>query len=380
MDKIRKSEIKKIAIFSQYYPPHLGGIENYVKNVENELLKRGYEVVIVTAQYDKSLKNIEVNGNQKIYRLPVFKIFSSRYPIPKRNSIYKDLIGKIKEENIDFIILNTRFFKNTFIGANIANNNSIPCFAIDHGCAHLTVDNKVLDLLGSWYEHFITMILKNKVKNFYGISNASNAWLTHFNIVSSGTLNGAVNLEDLEKFKISKSDKEIIITYAGRLLKQKGVLDILNAFNNLSKKYDNIYLYIAGNGNLDDYIKEKYDNDRIKLVGYLNHDELMELYSKTNIFVYPPIWPEGLGLSVIEAGLMKCSVIISDQKGILEIVPNEEYGLITTNNNENIEELMEKLITDKKLREETSNNLHDRVINNFVWEKTVDKIEDIMKN
>lgn len=371
-------KVKTIAIFSEYYPPHLGGLENYVKNIGEELLRRGYKVIIVTSQYDEKLSNIEKHGNLKIFRLPVHKIFSSRYPIPKKNSLYKDTMLKLSEEKVDFIILNTRFFLNSHIGANFANDNLIPCILIDHGCAHLTVDNKILDLFGSWYEHFITFLLKKKVKNFYGISGASNNWLKHFKIISSGTLNGAVNIKDSENYTIKKDNKKIIITYAGRLLKQKGVLNLLDAFSNLSKKYDNIYLYIAGKGNLLDYIKDKYNSDRIKLLGYLSHDELMKLYAKTNIFVYAPIWPEGLGLSVIEAGLMKCSVIVSDQKGILEVVPNKKYGLITSNNNENLEFLLENLITDEKLRKTLSNNLYNRVIENFTWGKTVDNIEKII--
>ena len=127
-----------------------------------------------------------------------------------------------------------------------------------------------------------------------------------------------------------------------------------------------------------DYIKGKYNSDRIKFLGYLSHDELMKLYAKTNIFVYAPIWPEGLGLSVIEAGLMKCSVIVSDQKGILEVVPNQKFGLITSNNNENLESLLKKLITDENLRKTLSNNLYNRVIENFTWKKTVDNIENII--
>ena len=70
--------MKKIAIFSGYYLPHLGGVERYTFNLANKLKQMGYEVIIVSLRYDINLKEIEETEYAKIYRLPTFKLFVIR--------------------------------------------------------------------------------------------------------------------------------------------------------------------------------------------------------------------------------------------------------------------------------------------------------------
>lgn len=371
-------ENKVIAIFSEYYPPHLGGLENYVYNIANKLNGRGYKIILVTTRYSEELMVEEKVENVNIIRYPVHKLFISRYPIPKRNSEYKALMRKLEDEKIDFVILNTRFFLSTYIGAEFSYKMNIPNLVIEHGCEHLTVNNKILDYFGSLYEHFLTKKVSKYINEYYGVSKACNDWLNHFNLNAAGVLNGAVNIDEKDRFPKKTDENKIVFTYAGRLLKQKGVLELVEAFISLCKKYDNIELYIAGKGELQETL-ESYaiKNKDINLMGYLNHDELMRQLSKTDVFVYTPIWPEGLGISVIEAGLLSCATIISNQKGIMEVVPDNTYGLIVDNNHP-LKDCMEMYINDRSLRKKMATNLNERVINKFSWNNTVDEIEKII--
>ena len=64
--------MKKIAIFTGYYLPHTGGVERYTYNLAKELNKQNNEVVIVTTNYDKNLKEIEDLGYAKVYRFILY--------------------------------------------------------------------------------------------------------------------------------------------------------------------------------------------------------------------------------------------------------------------------------------------------------------------
>ena len=77
--------MQTIAIFSGYYLPHLGGVERYTYNLAKKLKNMGYKIIIVTSRYDENLKEIEDTEYAKIFRLPTYKIVSSRYPINKQN-------------------------------------------------------------------------------------------------------------------------------------------------------------------------------------------------------------------------------------------------------------------------------------------------------
>ena len=371
---------KTIAIFSEYYPPHLGGLENYVYNIGNILHKRGYNIIVITTKYDENQNIEEIINGIRILRYPVHKLFVSRYPIPKRDTIYKNIIKKLENLKVDFVILNTRFFLSTSVGASFCKRNKIPNFLIEHGCEHLTVDNKILDYFGSLYEHVLTKSVAGKIDEFYGVSQACNDWLNHFHLKTSGTLHGAVHIEEKDQYNKILNDEKIVFTYAGRLLRQKGVLQLVETFSELSKKYKNIELHLAGKGPLKDELEKiAKENERVCLLGYLTHEELMKQLCKTDVFVYIPIWPEGLGISVIEAGLMKCAAVISNQKGIMEVVPNEEYGYVVDANH-SLYNCLESCIQNSSECIKKAEALHQRVIDVFSWEHTVDSIEEIIIN
>lgn len=367
-----KKRSKTIAIFSGYHLPHLGGIERYTDNLSKQLIKKGYKVIIISSDYNFDKDYIKEEKNIIYIKIPVFKLFISRYPIPKINNEYKKIIKYLKKLNIDKIIVNTRFHLTSLVGAKFGYKNNIKVYLIEHGSNHLTIDNKILDFFGEIYEHLLTKYIKKYVSYYYGVSKEACNWQEHFGIESNGVWYNSIN--DFSKnYMIKKDDKKINIMYAGRILKQKGVIELINCFNKLSKKYKNIYLHIAGDGNLLDKLKNENSNKRIKFYGKLDFDKLCELYAYNDIFVYAPNWPEGLPTSILEAGLMENSVITSLQGGIKEIINDGINGLIVNDKDELLYKL-EYLILHKDIRLKLSKQLKEKILNNFEWGKTSDKI------
>lgn len=371
MKKNKENNIKNILIFSGYHLPHLGGIERYTDNLSKEFKNDGIKVKIISSNYD-NLKHYENINDIENYRIPIFNLFKSRYPIPKKNKEYKIIIKELEKEKYDAIIVNTRFHLTSMIGAKYGKKHNIPVFLIEHGSEHLTIDNKILDFFGAIYEHLLTSFIKKYVNYYYGVSKEACEWQKHFGISSNGVWYNSIN--NFYNQTITKSNKKVIITYAGRILKQKGIYELLEAFIKLEKKYKNIELHIAGDGNQLEIMKEKYKNKKIIFEGKLTFDNLIELYKKTNIFVYAPLWPEGLPTSILEAGHMKCACIGSPQGGIKEIIEHKKNGILVSNQEE-LEESINLLINDEKLREKYSEEIYKTISNKFIWKNTVKKIE-----
>jgi len=369
--------MKTIAIFSGYHLPHLGGIERYTDNLSKELVKKGYKVIIISSDFQFDKNYCEEKEEITLLKIPVYKLFVSRYPIPKINNDYKKVIEKLNSFKIDAIIVNTRFHLTSLVGAKYGKKHHIPVFLIEHGSQHLTVDNKILDYFGSIYEHILTSYVKKFVNYYYGVSKEACNWQKHFKITSNGVWYNSI--KDFSKeYKIKKDKNKINILYAGRILKQKGIVELVDSFNRLSETYDNIYLHIAGDGNLLNTLKSENKNERIIFYGKLNFNELCNLYSKTDIFVYAPNWPEGLPTGILEAGLMECAVISSPQGGNKEIIDNKTGLMI--NNEEELEKALKILIENPKTRKELSSNLKEKVLNNFEWSKTSERIlKDLKK-
>lgn len=372
---------KKIGIFTGYFLPHLGGVERYVDKLSHSLKAMGYEIVIVTSN-DNSLKEYEKNDGYSIYRLPIRNLFKKRYPIPYRNNEYKKLVAKIKKEKINYIILNTRFHLTSLIGARIGKHLNIPVLLIEHGTDHFTVGNKVLDFFGLIYEHLLTHLVKKNVDKFYGVSKNSNIWSSHFGIKANGVFYNAINKNDKQRVKDYYKNKypkdEIVITYAGRLIKEKGILNLLEAFKKIKTK-KKLRLVIAGDGELLETIKATYQQPNVEILGRLDFDHVMALYKRTDIFVYPSLYPEGLPTSILEAGLMECAIIATPRGGTEEVIVDRGHGIIVDGSIESLRLAMQELITDESSRKIMATKVRKRIERLFDWDSVAREVDKEIK-
>lgn len=362
-------ETKTIAIFCGYALPHLGGIERYVDNLTKQLIKLNYKVIVVSSNYD-DFKTIEDNNRVINIRIPIHNIFKKRYPIIKHhNKEYKRAIDELNKYKIDRIIVNTRFHLTSLMGAKYGKKHNIPVYLIEHGSNHLSISNKILDFFGAIYEHVLTWKVKKYVDKYYGVSQDACDWQKHFKINSNGVWYNSINRFD-EDIDIKKSQKEITILYAGRILKEKGIEDLIIAFNKLNKK--NAKLLIAGDGNFLPYLKNKYNQKNIEFLGKTNFDDLIRIYAKTNIFVHPSHYPEGLPTCILEAGLMKCAVIATPNGGTRYFIDGNNG--VVVNSQDELEKELDRLVNNVNLTKKMGEKLHDTVVNNFTWEVTTNKI------
>lgn len=365
--------MKNVVIFSGYYYPHLGGIERYIDNLMRELINNDYRPILVTSNYNNSLSYEEKTG-KIIIRLPIYNIFKNRYPIIKKNKLFKILMNKLSEYDISSIIVNTRFHLTSHIGALYGYKNNIPVYLIEHGSNYVTLNNKLIDFFANRYEDILTYRIKKYISGFYGVSNACGKWLKRFNIKYNGIWYNSIDFN--REVPKRTNHKGVNYMYAGRLLKQKGVSNILDSFSKLEKKYKNIHLFIAGDGPELELYKSKYCSKNISFLGKLDYETLLKYYAKTDIFLYTPLWDEGLPTSILESGLMKCSVICTNKGGIKEVV-NKNNGIIINNIN-SLYKSMEKLLLDKSLRNKLARELNKTIKTSFSWDVTAKKIVNDM--
>ena len=182
------------------------------------------------------------------------------------------------------------------------------------------------------------------------------------------------NFIDVESFNVKTEDKGYAL-YFGRLSREKGIINLINAFTKLEKGV----LYIAGDGPEKDEVKKVIKNNglekRVKLLGFLNKNEMKEVIRKCKFVVVPSIWYENCPYSIIETLCIGKPVIGADIGGIPELVKNNENGFIYKY--DDIDELsfkMKELFDDEKLVKEFSKNAKEIAKDQFSKENYYKKI------
>lgn len=367
---------RTVAFFSGFYVPFFGGIERYTYNISKKLVARGYRVIVITSKHSDDLCDESIEDGIKIYRLPIYNFGKKRYPFLKKNKTYKELLKKIKAENIDYFVINTRFQLPSLLGAKIAKEQGKQAIVTEHGTTYLTSNNKFLDKILNIIEKLLIARVKKNSKIFYGVSQEAADWLSEFAIKSKGVLYNAIDSNDFSKyFKNKKTENKIKISYAGRLQPHfKGVETLLAAFSKLSKEFDNLELTIAGDGPIYQDMVAKYPQENIIFLGEISHDGVMQMNSESDIFVLLSKI-EGFSTALLEAGLLKNALITTNVGGARELLPNDSYGFVIENNEQALIDALRHLITHPEKRKSMQEKTSTHIMKNFTWEITANAFE-----
>ncbi|MEM5821835.1 MAG: glycosyltransferase [Ignisphaera sp.] len=175
----------------------------------------------------------------------------------------------------------------------------------------------------------------------------------------------AVELELLNG--VSRSKRDNVVIYYGRISREKGTFDLLKAWSIVEKEVD-AYLYLAGG--FEDYktkIKfsetiKKYNFKTVKYLGYLDRDKLFKIVSVASVLAYPS-YRDSFSLTVLESLFMGLRVVAYEipaliflyrQNPNVELIPLGDYKKLASAIISNLNKRFEKDETTKKLLEKYS--------------------------
>jgi glycosyltransferase involved in cell wall biosynthesis len=350
----------KIAIFSSYFLPHKGGVENYVYQTGKRLVKKGHKVWIITSRL-KGMKSEETIDGMKVLRFPSIEPLPGRMAVPfAMNALEK--IGRP-----DVIVTHTRFYPLSVAGGMIAKSKGIPWLHVEHGTAQVRYSNPLVDLGAKTFDATAgRWIMRNA--SVAGVSKASCAFTKKLGAKSCLVLYNGV---DTKFFSGSKAHKGVQIAYVGRLIKEKGVQDLLKSVKGL-----NVRVVIIGKGPAENELRKLGG----KLVGEKDSAGVKNILSVSDILVNPS-YGEGLPTSVLEGGAMGLAVVATDVGGTSEIISDGKNGFLLHPGN--VHELREKivlLVKNAKLREKLGKALQKTVRDKFDWDKITANFEKVLKS
>lgn len=159
---------------------------------------------------------------------------------------------------------------------------------------------------------------------------------------------------DLNRFKpiVKSSDPaQLKFLFVGRLVREKGILDLLEAFKQVSMRHPGATLTIAGElmTNERDQVTAKLveaqlaNNPNVHYVGFVK--DTPALFNRHDVFLLPS-YREGLPRSILEAMASGLPVIATNIRGCREEVMDQETGyLVPVADPEALAQAMESFIT-----------------------------------
>jgi len=165
-----------------------------------------------------------------------------------------------------------------------------------------------------------------------------------------------------------------VVLYVGRLVERKNVDLIIEAMDRL-RSNKNIMALIAGSGHMYDTLQKKIKykslEDRVKLLGFVNHETLPKLYNAADVFVHPSIY-EGMPLTLLEAQACAVPIICTSFKGVSNVVVDDETGIILKDSSaEELAKKLEFLFNNKRILNKMKSRCLDNIYENFAIDNTV---------
>jgi len=181
-----------------------------------------------------------------------------------------------------------------------------------------------------------------------------------------------------EKFKIPED--ELVVGYIGRMVPVKGLKYLIQAMSEVQRKHPSVHLLMVGDG----FEKAELQETAQKL-GLKAHfagwgKNVLSFYAAIDIFVLPSLL-EGLSNSLLEAMSMGRPIIATWAGGNKDIIINGKNGfLVPPQDSESIASNTMKLIESEVLRKSMGQGNRERALREFIWEKTVSRIEQVYKS
>ena len=205
---------------------------------------------------------------------------------------------------------------------------------------------------------------------------------------------GNVRGVDMERFNparfadVEKDESKFSFVFVGRIVGDKGINELVEAFVRLNKEYPETKLSLVGNyeADLDPLKPETVEaietNICINACGAKYGDELLTEYMKSDCFVMPS-YREGFPNTVMEAGAMGLPSIVTDINGSREIIINGENGIIVPSKDADaLYKAMKQIMQDSSARERMAANarplIESRFEKSFVQGCLIEFYEEIL--
>lgn len=307
------------------------------KNIEDTNIRCDLAVTEESVSQNMEIVRQFPNNNSQAFKLQM----NGRFDL----SVISQLSDLIKQREID--VIHTHGYKSDILGLLAAKRNGIKSISTPHGFGEST-DFKLNAYIriGAFCLRFFdrvvplsTELLNEIIK--YGVP-----------IKKTNYIQNGVDLKELDDMRLTSDyqakSSEKRIGFIGQMIPGKNITEILDIFNFLWQKDNNLLLLLLGDGKsrteLEAYSKTLPCNEKIQFLGF--RSDRLDLLKSFDLFVMTSS-SEGIPRCLMEAMAMEIPVAAYGIPGIAQLIKDKETGLLATfGDQENLIKCWEKLIYD----------------------------------
>jgi len=359
-------EYMKIAIHQPRLSYYYGGGERVPLEQAHYFSKWGNEVFVITTDIkNKSKLFLDFQKDNPRVKIIGFK------PTDKLKTIYKKELGqnryRIDAESLEFGRMTKQFYlENQF--DIVATHYSVDSLYIPknqyvilelHGCPKYrrNIDECALSRANALV--CVAKYVGDYWRKLYSIKEPIHL-----------TYNGINN----RYFQPKEIQKTRDVLYVGRLIKIKGVDDLLRSLRFIISQFPSVKIVIIGKGPEDDNLhalaKKLQIEKHIAWKRSVSDGELLNLYNASKICVFPSIAKEGVLTTLLEAAACGSAIITTKCCGMPEFIENKVDGLLVKPHcPKELSLVIRKLLVNDKVRSCLGENACIKIMRYWTWEK-----------
>jgi len=361
----------RIALVSDVYYPHVGGIQEHIYHLGLEFKKMQHYVKVITgASGDNTAPSgVEVIRIGRIIQIPANKSFSK---LTIGYNIGNKLYQLFKREQFDIVHVHGALVPFLpLLSHQLCRSVSVHTF---HAAFSKSNGYAIFKKLLSRYMKNIDGLIavsetaRDSIKRYFP---------NDYVIIPNGVDINRFNPKNrvLDKFRKYSP----LILFVGRFEPRKGLKFLFLSFNQLIKKIPNAGLVVVGEGRLKDYYKGFLTKDADKNVffeGKVSMELLPSYFTTCDIFCSPAYSGESFGIILLESLASGTPVVASDIPGYNNVIKNGYNGiLVSAKNPSAITDAVERIIKNNTLRKKLIDN-GIASVKQYSWKVISKKVEE----
>lgn len=377
-DRKKTPIMKKILHIPNYYPPHIGGIEDVCHTCVRLLSQYSDIRQMIVCFNDQAQTVFDTIENVEVIRCGVWKKISSQSISWSYAKLLKQTITNFKPDYIHF------HWPNPFVGQIILRTIPQSIRLILHWHSDIVAQNILY--------RFIKPIETRLMQRAYKIIATSPNYIESSIPLSRFIAKTEVipNVIDPSKFELTPTCTQKIeqikqqygkpiVLFLGRHVPYKGLQYLIEAAQHIKTDCS---ILIAGHGPLTELLKQQSRNlPFVEFIGRISNDDLPAYYHAADIFAFPSITKnEAFGIVLAEA--MYCQkpavTFTIPGSGVNWVNLNGSTGIECTNSDcNNFADALNKLLTNHTLRYQMGLEAKKRVEQLFTPAQILNKLYEL---